>query len=54
MKKSGPFLTKMGPKVDFAPGAYRSAAIKDGEFHKALKKLFKSHPKDFAVRQKIG
>jgi len=45
----------MGPKVDFAPGAnaYCSAAIKDGEFNKGLNKLFKSHPKDFAVRQKL-
>jgi len=31
-----------------------SAAIKHGEFNEDLKKWFESHPKDFAVRQKLA
>jgi len=31
-----------------------SAAIKHGEINDDLKKLFESHPKDFAVRQKLA
>jgi len=46
----------MGPKVDFAPGAIRMvlAAIKHGKFNEDLKKLFLSHPEDFAVWQKMA
>jgi len=33
---------------------YCSAAIKHGKFNEALKKLFQSHPKDFAVQQKLA
>jgi len=34
--------------------AYWSATIKDGKFNEDLNKLFWSHPKDFAVRQKLA
>jgi len=51
------FLTQNGPKVNEAnkqTNKYYSGAIKHVKFNEDLKKLFESHPKDFAIRKKLA
>jgi len=53
---SGLSSPRWDPKLILLPEqcAYCSAAIREGKFNEDLKKLFWSHLKDFAVRQKLA
>ena len=53
---SGFLSIRWDQKLIWPPERYAwcFAAIKHGKFYKNLKKLFQSHPKDFAVRQKLA